>query len=696
MRQYVFVLTLLAVAGPAFASPPRNRPYRLPDVDIRQRVIWGASCDGPEGTGLAFGGQDQQADDGRPHTRLRRDGKWVAAGEELRNRNPLQRLCGRVRGVRDRWKNAAAAARRGYFKGLAARQEAEFIKRELLPLQRQAVEEMAALVNALKARHGLAAYAAAQGGRALRRIEAAHKDASSLADGLDRITPAVIGRMAAMTVELEKAAEHLDAEPPARALSPIVYDPHSKLYVLFGGDHLDYLTNDVWVFDPAGRRWLQHHPAAAPPPRANHTLSVRPGGKIALTGGYTYTSNTDYCGGQYIDIDDGEWSYDLAARRWTGPGKTAPPDARTYRAGPFHPEFYLRGPRPDAAAVGERLAALPANTWVAMAPPHLPRLNRDWGTAVIDPDRDVILRFSGGHSAHGGTDVLHYHLAANRWELPFPVEFPLGQLYANTRYPDGYNFNRRPWVTGHTYQNYGYDTIAKKMLFAGRPRRYYVYDPAAADWVARGPKPKGMIYNSCFYTITTCATPRGLVAWTRDGRVFRFDADAVRWTDVPLTGAKLPGAVVDNSTVVYDSKRNRLLIAVKGYGGGHTYDGRLHAIDLKTRHVRVLSPGGMAAAGAIPYLCQIRYDPGNDLLLVGATLPPGRDGLRRTPAYDCRANRWISLRITGADPSGKKGRNVSLGLMYDAGRRLFWAVDTNSRVYVLSLEPKTADPRPLE
>jgi hypothetical protein len=104
----------------------------------------------------------------------------------------------------------------------------------------------------------------------------------------------------------------------------------------------------------------------------------------------------------------------------------------------------------------------------------------------------------------------------------------------------------------------------------------------------------------------------------------------------------------------------------------------------------------MAAAAAIPYLCQVRHDARNDLLLVGATLPPDRDGLRRTPAYDCAGNRWVSLRIAGDDPSGRAGRNVSLGLMYDARRKLFWAVDTHSRVFVLRLDPRSADLKPLE
>ena len=34
----------------------------------------------------------------------------------------------------------------------------------------------------------------------------------------------------------------------------------------FGGDHLDYLMNDTWVFDLAKKKWEQRHPKTAPPP----------------------------------------------------------------------------------------------------------------------------------------------------------------------------------------------------------------------------------------------------------------------------------------------------------------------------------------------------------------------------------------------------------------------------------------------
>ena len=82
-----------------------------------------------------------------------------------------------------------------------------------------------------------------------------------------------------------------------------------------------------------------------------------------------------------------------------------------------------------------------------------------------------------------------------------------------------------------------------------------------------------------------------------------------------------------------------------------------------------------------------------DLVLIGVTVSPGEDGLRWTPAYDCGANKWLSIRIDGPNPAGKDGRNVSLGLVYDAKRDLIWAVDTNSNIYVLRLDMKAAPGR---
>jgi sialidase-1 len=670
------------------------RSYRLPAVDLKERVIWGSTCETPEGFALSFGGEDQDSHDGIGHTRIKeKGGEWKDIHEELRKANPYQPLHDKLWALRERHKDFLARTRALCFEGLTEDEDAKRIKSELHP-------ELEKLHMAFK--DLLEDVAKVPGNdETLNLLQDSLEKHMKLLDptvGMWKITPRVNASNTVMKMRrwqhmLETWAEWLDAEPPPRALSMLVYEPKTKVFVLFGGDHLDYLMNDTFVFDPAKKRWLRRWHETAPPPRANHVLKAADG-KVILTGGYTYTSNTDYMGGQYRDLDDGEWIYDVEADKWSG-RKGVPQWERVYRTGPFDPDYYLQGERPDASATAKKLKNLPANTWVTMNPPQLPKLNRDWGTAVLDPDRDLILRWSGGHCAHGGSDVLHYHLGTNRWELPCPVEFPLGQLYSNTSYPDGFNFNRRPWVTGHTYQNYGYDPVAKLMLFTGRERHTYYYDPDRADWTGRAAKPKDMCYNSCFYTLTVCPTPKGLVTWTEHGKVFRYDAEKKEWGELKLNGVKLPGSVVDNSTVVHDAKRDRLLFARKLYGDKAKYDGELYALDLQTNTVSTLSPKGMEAANAIPYLCQLRYDAANDLLLVGATLPPEGDRPRRTPAFDCATNRWITLALGGTDPSGKAGRNVSLGLMYDAKRKLFWAVDTNSQVYVLRLDVKSADVKPL-
>ncbi len=701
----VLVATQLASAQPA------GRPYRLSSVDLKQRVIWGAECRQPDGCGLAFGGQDQDADDGRPHTRVLIDGQWTDIHHELRANNPLQKLHDHVWRMRGQAKNILARARAIYFKGLSP-EEAERVKREVANELSKLDSAIEALIPNLPI--DLAdKYARDQVCAGGLYLQAARKHAPTLNDG---ISPSALRSLRQLQIQLELAAETLDAEPPPRAMNcgtarlsseqtgpagdTLVYDAKTKLYVLFGGDHLDYLTNDTWVFDPAKRRWLQRHPQAAPPPRANHRLEAVGDGTIRLTGGYTYSSNTDYVGGQYVDLDDGEWVYDIATDVWRG-GKLTAPDSRVYRIGPFHPDYFLQGDKPDAAGFEAWLQEIPVNQWMPTNPPHLPRLNRDWGTARIDPDRDMILRWSGGHSAHGGTDVLHFHFSTNRWELPFPVEFPLGQLYSNTSYPDGFNFNLRPWMTGHTYQNYDYDPPSRKMIKAGRPRRFYIYDPDIGDWIGRGKKPAAMQYNSCFYTLTLTATPHGVVCWDKNGRVHRYDHnDGGKWIELELTGDKLPGAYVDNSSIAYDAKRDRVLM-VNTLGYGKPFDGRVWSLDLKTFAVTGLSPAGRERASGFANIDKCCYVAAADLLLMGTYLKDAGDHTP-TPAYDCASNRWVTLDLKYS--TGKRSGNTtrafphsrSDALMFDARRKLIWGTDTNSQVYVLRLNAEQADMNPLE
>jgi len=705
------VVIWLVVSAASESTAQSNRAYRLASVDIKQRVIWGAECLEPPGSGLAFGGQDQQAEDGRPHTRMLIDGQWRSIHDELPKQSRLDKLHAQIWALRNQTKDCLAKARAIYFKGLTAEAESERIREHVAP----SLNELGAAIDMLVADLPIDLedlYAQDQVCAAGLYLQHTRKRLPSFGQS---VTAEALQSLNAAQIQLELATETLAAEPPPRAANcggarlpdrqtgptgrTLIYDAKTKLYVLFGGDHLDYLTNDTWVFDPAKRRWFQRHPQGAPPPRANHRLTADGDGVIRLQGGYTYTSSTDYVGSQYIDLEDGPWTYDIEKNEWSGGDLTAP-DTRVYRTGALHPEFYFQDAKPNAAEFEQWLTQIPENEWVATNPLHRPQLNRDWGTARIDPDRDMILRWSGGHSAHGGTDVLHFHFSTNRWELPIPVEFPLGQLYSNTSYPNGYNFNLRPWMTGHTYQNYAYDPPSKTMVKAGRPRHYYVYDPDRADWVSRGGKPAAMRYNSCFYDLTLAATPHGAISWGKNAAVHRYDHGAGEWVRLELTGDELPGSYVDNSSMVYDSTRDRLLILdTNGYK--KPFDGGVWEVDLKTLQVKKLTPQGSDKAVGFSAVDKSCYDAEHDLVLLGAYLKESGD-LAPIPAYDCRNNRWVTLKIKYA--TGERYGNTtrafphtrSDGLMYDARRKLLWGTETRGQVYVLRLNPEKAEMTPLK
>jgi hypothetical protein len=687
LRGLTFAIAALFIV-PTFAQ---QKPFKIPPANLDEQIIWGSTCDGPDGFVLGFGGQDQKSDE-LPRTRIKVDGQWKSMSEELRKKNPLQMYHDRCQKLAHAFRGVTARCRYLNLQGHNLGELPEALEVELKKISEPCRMEWASLAEDLKAavltQEG---YEKQQLGRALPRIKEPVK-----------FTAALILDSAYENVALEQAGVLLDAQPPARFLSPLAYDAKTKLFVLIAGDHGDYLTNDIWLFDPAKMKWEQRHPASAPPPRGGHTLKANGDGVVTLSGGYTYTSSISYLGAQYKELSDGDWTYDIAANTWKGSGQGVPPHARVYRTGPFNPDYFLKGAKPDAAATKQELDAIGANRWVERKPPHKPEMVRTWGHAVLDPDHDLVLIFSGGHSAHCGSDVLHYHLATNRWELTSPVEFPLGQTYSNTSYPEGYNLNKRPWVTGHTYQSYNYDPLSQKLYLNARVNNTYVYDPVVGDWIGRFPKPKPMVYNDCFYTLNTLPTPHGLVCWTGHGGLFKLDPAKREWQEVQRSGAKLPSAVVDSSTFVFDSNRDRLIFVRSDYGKKN--DGNLHSLDLKTGEVRKSAPANAAALAALDLKGVDRavYDPDHDLVLFSALLPGEADKPRRALAYDCAADKWLSLAISyevGKDkrPAHPGGPGHSCGLLFDARRKIIWGIDTHDcRVYALRLDPTTADLKPIE
>ena len=534
------------------------------------------------------------------------------------------------------------------------------------------------------------------------------------------------------------ARDALALQPPQRARSPLVYDADHKQIVLFGGDQLDRLLADTWVFDCASKRWLEKRPAAGPAPRGGHALVYLPRSKrVLLFGGFTYTPTADYCGGQCRNLPFETWLYDPTAGQWeilkrvenakAAPGSGSPgavmpaaadendlvvameqlggyaqtpatwvfradspkgdaaataqfgvkPGTITERKGPFVPAFYDEAPAPDPAEA--KLNALAANTWTRLTPPRAPGIDRCWGTAVYSPDHDLIIHWSGGHSSHCGTEVVRYHPGVDRWSLATASELPLEFVYSNDGTPGQWSFKHRPWMTGHTYKSYGYDPVMKRMLFAGRGQLTHVFDPELGDWEVRTiPTP----FMGNMYTVTLCSTPKGAVAWAqslRDSAVtclWRMNAERAAWEALPLKG-KLPGMGPDCQSAVYDSKRDRLLLVASQLKGD------VVAYDFVSGEAKALAPAGKEKAG-VPSREAV-YLPDADAVMVGAHV----EG-KLWPVYDCEENAWFGAELAGPDPVGKGRFNVSLGLICDPNRKLVWALGQRSEVTVLRFDRGSA------
>ena len=109
----------------------------------------------------------------------------------------------------------------------------------------------------------------------------------------------------------------------------------------------------------------------------------------------------------------------------------------------------------------------------------------DWGSAVFAADLDLIVRFSGGHSAYSGTAPVVYDVRTDCYSLPFAPEYPLEYVYSNDQVRGEWSFKGNPWMTGHTYKSTGYDPNLKALVFA--PHEYtYFFDPEAAVRIAEG------------------------------------------------------------------------------------------------------------------------------------------------------------------------------------------------------------------
>jgi len=532
-----------------------------------------------------------------------------------------------------------------------------------------------------------------------------------------------------------------DRQPPARANSGLVYDPENKKVVCFGGDRLDQLTADTWVFDTAKQSWEERKPAISPAPRGGHAMLWLPKAeKVLLLGGYTYTSTVDYCAALYRPLPLEAWTYDVAANRWElvarwdkpvdapqGPANfflsaavdsndsvlvldgqnrawtcrfdakkvdaegTAKfgekPGATVRRTGSHDPDWYREG---LPAKPVDDLKELPANRWTMRKTPKRPLMNMDWGSAVFDPANDLIVRFSGGHSAYSGTAPQVYDVKTDRYSLPFAPEYPIEYVYSNDQVHGEWSFQGRPWMTGHTYKSTGFDANLNLFVFAAHERTYY-FDATKGTWSFGNTLNP---FRPNMYVVTLCSTRAGAMAWadsreTGKDSLWLVDSATRSWNPVETKG-EFPTKSADRHGMAFDSKRNRVLF----FSDHGPKRGNVAEYDCITGKLQWLDPTGMSKA--LVACRETAYIPEADLVLIGGRVQ-NEAGAWQWLAYDCAANAWVSLDLSGDDPIGKKSSfNNSMGLMYDPSRKLIWAVGQRSEVYVLSLDSKTARITPLK
>ena len=563
----------------------------------------------------------------------------------------------------------------------------------------------------------------------------------------------------ALQRKLEEAAEAQYPAPCSRRNAPLVFDPKNRVFVLFGGDHEDYLMNDTWVLDLARGTWRRARPDRAPAPRAGHALVALPqSGKVALYEGYVQRSSTDYGAIPYAPLDPRQlWLYDVKAERWElagswplpakddrstpaplgffdgyanqwfcppaltadagdrlvlaahacGPwfwrwkrppetwtfqvdpvqkdaaGRDEPgmkPNQRRYRTGPFVAAF---GEVPDEPQ-DTGLDQLPENRWVRLPePPRNPCRGcrqRDWGTSVWDSDRDQVLLWGGGHCVRSSSVVAHYSPASGRIVEGYDADEPYG---ANGGGGFDSSVLNRPWVSAHNYNHYAYDPNCR-LLVSGRG---YLYDPARMDWLRLDKIPLPFVFSWAHTCVETSA--HGAIAWAkRDDRdqygLWLFDRER-GWMDLD-PGGGLFGPYCDAHGMVYDSKRDRMILS--GVGGGYDKlsSGAFLAFDFKTRTLGELVPGN-AEFARTRNARELVYVEHADWVLIGELYPPAKAAkgpARYTRVYDCAKNRMFLL-DAGEVPSGH-----STGWMYDAVRKLVYVFTFRGEAWALRVNPATA------
>ena len=666
------VVGLMLAAPPGVMAVQKTQP--MPPVEVRHRDgEWGREKWDWEGVAvvtdsvsretLFLGGQVGGAAQGAiGNWALAEDGKtWREITCASATLDPLRDRC---LAARRPAKDGEAAARNVFYAGCDAAREAEAVKDKPAALIDEALRLAGELSAALAAAQA-SGWEAEGIARARPLVDHALAGLRTARDGFQqgRLDASLLKACFDAQWALDEAAADLASAPGPRRSPSAAFDPDNRRVLLFGGSHGDYMLSDTWLYDCATRAWRQVWPRMAPTPRMAATLGWADDRRLfTLTGGKTVLNKMVY---QQCDMPapEGVWTFDERTGQWTG-DNGVDPGARAYRTlvPGYNPCWYDAAPRGDAATVAAWLAALEPNTWTAVPTPPARAPEREWGTAVFDPDRDQIYRWSGGHQADPSDLVSTYHSALNRWSIPH-VAGILGK---------GMGFDGRPDCQNHTYLHYAYDPVSRRLVCTAMGGTA-VYNPDRRDFDFNMPQP----FNRQIYETCLAGTPAGVVVWG-NGFFGVLDVKAREWRKLPVAGT-LPRTCCDGSAISYDSKRNALWLAT--FANYQKPSGNIWRYDMQTGAVEALNPANAdAIARARGFNDTIResvYLPTADLVMFNNFVQ------KKQAAYDPAQNRWVVLNIA---PRLERQGSVSDTLVYDAKRGCVWNLNAYGLLYVIRID----------
>lgn len=539
----------------------------------------------------------------------------------------------------------------------------------------------------------------------------------------------------------------LETQPAARLGSPMVYDAKNQKIILFSGDHRDSMMTDTWVYDVTDRTWTRKHPSISPSPRAGHAMLYLPKSqKVVMMGGFTQFNTQASNETEYAKLDSFEiWTYDgsdgaegswALIKHFNDANPVCMPGGLPYcltaaadsgdrviaiGAGPnyyrYEPITYylecdpsqvdaggtqthgwktdstlVRGMRNDpawyrlddgtvdTAAQEEALRGLPENVWTLISQPKYPLPGQDFCTAVYSPDHDAIIRWGGGHANLCFNDVPQYSVSRNRWTIGYRPESSL-EWYRNAGGPAP-TFGGRPTLPSHTYDNYDYCPILKKVVYWDY-RATWFYDPAKMDWDTLRIPPHPTMDTYMDYKRALNATPHGMVAqapfngdmWG-PSFLWIMDTLTLAWKRLTMKGSEALPGLSDYCGMVYDGKCDRLIFSGRGLMG------QLWEYRFSDSIQAKLNPVNQSIVPAMIEPRECAYLPDQDEVFFMDTATV--NGTLGHLVYDCAANTWRTVAVTGAN--GFQWQNISWGwgVRYDARRKLILLTTESNQIYMLN------------